>query len=1010
MSNLTVKENALVRLLKAVGLVSVNPDGQIDHDAGADYISDHGFRPQYDSKTALSVLAAFPFPYACVTAISTDLSGVPIRVYRGRGADAEMLDSHPLLDLLDQPSSRISGVQFRRQLYTDLVLVGNAYTLIAGNSQPESLLRLHPSRVTISPLQDGQPDQYHYESGTHPAVYTHEQVLHYRQPSWSDDPTSLWGVGSVQPMHNDLMTEKAQSELAARTAATGQPTGILSPKEEGIWNKRQIDTLRQAYESQMRKGGSGVLIMGGQAEFQKLAFSPRELEFSSIRDYVRTATMSAFGVVPVRLGIESQNFATANNQLKLYWEGLSGRAALIDAELTRLARMFGDEDVHVKHDFSGVAVLQESRTDRVKRVLDWTMTGVPLSVAAAYEGFEDLPITEAQDVAAAPDAPDEAPETAPETAPADEPNPEQENENRSEPLAATALNGAQISSMLTILQQVAEGLLSVESAVVLMKVSFPTVSEDQARAILAGASPPTEDTEQRSLSDLSEAVQEGLRNRAKKHNEMVDSDGLADWRKTTASTLGTVFKRGVGAYNTNPGSVRPSVSSPEEWAYARVKSFIYVLKNDRFRSGKHDTDLLPKEHPMSSKEKTNQKKNLCNLITKQYEEIDFSVPDGVIAELKRGLQWHEDGLSGDGLQSDTVSWATRMVNGADISPDKARKMRAWFARHESDKTGEGFSPGEDGYPSAGRVAWALWGGDPAVSWSNKLVNQMDREDQKHIKRTSMDDAVWKNFIEKVQEPAEKQMQEAIQSYFDAYVQRIAGRLKDVVDPFRKSINARPKIDPDVIIKQGDEPWLEELLNLGEEAAEIDEAMRPAFADAYQNSIRAAIESMPQDLSEEFIFPEQRIDNLVDEDLARFIKDIESNTRRSVNKTIRDGLAEGLSNNELQKMLQVSYGFAPARALTIARTESTRAVNAGGVSAWQQASDAVGLEVRFKWLTAGDENVRDEHRALHNKNRGEDGFWYAGGVKASAPGNFVGDSKLTAGMNINCRCTFIPEID
>ena len=142
-----------------------------------------------------------------------------------------------------------------------------------------------------------------------------------------------------------------------------------------------------------------------------------------------------------------------------------------------------------------------------------------------------------------------------------------------------------------------------------------------------------------------------------------------------------------------------------------------------------------------------------------------------------------------------------MVNGADISPDKARKMRAWFARHESDKTGQGFNPGEDGYPSAGRVAWALWGGDPAVSWSNKLVNQMDREDQKHMKRTSMDDAVWKNFIEKVQEPAEKQMQKAIQSYFDGYVQRIAGRLKDVVDPFRKSINARPTIDPDVIIKQ-----------------------------------------------------------------------------------------------------------------------------------------------------------------------------------------------------------------
>ena len=276
MSKLMIRDSPFVRLLKAVGLVSINPDGEIDHSAGADYISNHGFKPQYDSTTAMSVLAAFPFPYACVTAIATDLSSVPIRVYRGRGANAEQLDNHPLIDLLEQPSSRVSGVAFRRQIYTDATLVGNCYVLIAGNREPESLLRLHPSRITISPLQDGQPDKYIYAGGGQPTEYDYTQVLHMRSPSWSDDPTSLWGVGSVQPLHHDLMTEKAQSELAARTAATGQPTGILSPKADGdLWNKRQIDTLRQALEMQLSKGGSGILITGGQSEFTKLAFSPR---------------------------------------------------------------------------------------------------------------------------------------------------------------------------------------------------------------------------------------------------------------------------------------------------------------------------------------------------------------------------------------------------------------------------------------------------------------------------------------------------------------------------------------------------------------------------------------------------------------------------------------------------------------------------------------------------------------------------------------------------------------
>jgi HK97 family phage major capsid protein len=97
---------------------------------------------------------------------------------------------------------------------------------------------------------------------------------------------------------------------------------------------------------------------------------------------------------------------------------------------------------------------------------------------------------------------------------------------------------------------------------------------------------------------LTGAVQEGLKNKADEHNEKVGDDAR---KRTNARTLGTVFRRGVGAYKTNPASVRPSVKSPEQWAYARVNSFLYVLRNLKFRSGKHDTDLLPEKHPLSTK-------------------------------------------------------------------------------------------------------------------------------------------------------------------------------------------------------------------------------------------------------------------------------------------------------------------------------------------------------------------------------------------------------------------------
>jgi hypothetical protein len=101
----------------------------------------------------------------------------------------------------------------------------------------------------------------------------------------------------------------------------------------------------------------------------------------------------------------------------------------------------------------------------------------------------------------------------------------------------------------------------------------------------------------RTIGEFPPATQEALRNKAREHNEDVGDD---ERKRTTADTLAQVYKRGIGAYKTNPESVRPNVTSAEQWAMARVNSFLYALQNLRYRSGKHDTDLLPEAHPMST--------------------------------------------------------------------------------------------------------------------------------------------------------------------------------------------------------------------------------------------------------------------------------------------------------------------------------------------------------------------------------------------------------------------------
>lgn len=111
----------------------------------------------------------------------------------------------------------------------------------------------------------------------------------------------------------------------------------------------------------------------------------------------------------------------------------------------------------------------------------------------------------------------------------------------------------------------------------------------------------------------------------------------------------------------------------------------------------------------------------------KYDDIDFSPPAGVRKEAKRGLEWRREYKRG-GTEVG-VARARDLANGRDVSPTTARRMKAYFDRHESDRDGQGWSPGEDGYPSAGRIAWALWGGDPGRSWSAKLVRQMNAADE-----------------------------------------------------------------------------------------------------------------------------------------------------------------------------------------------------------------------------------------------------------------------------------------
>ena len=73
-----------------------------------------------------------------------------------------------------------------------------------------------------------------------------------------------------------------------------------------------------------------------------------------------------------------------------------------------------------------------------------------------------------------------------------------------------------------------------------------------------------------------------------KSNSLSDISRLTGYKK---SGLQTIFNKGVGAFKSNPGSVRPNVKSPEQWAMARV----YASINKSSKAYKFDKTHLIKK-------------------------------------------------------------------------------------------------------------------------------------------------------------------------------------------------------------------------------------------------------------------------------------------------------------------------------------------------------------------------------------------------------------------------------
>ena len=394
-------------------------------------------------------------------------------------------------------------------------------------------------------------------------------------------------------------------------------------------------------------------------------------------------------------------------------------------------------------------------------------------------------------------------------------------------------------------------------------------------------------------------------------------------------------------------------------------------------------------------------------IPSRYDDIDLTSSKQMRRAAGRGLELRRKYKRGGTRKGYTM--ARRIVEGVRIHPDNIRDMYAFFERFSGEanrqKGTDAWSLGGDRPPSNLRIAWDLWGGDAGHAWSRGKRRQLEAADKPRrrsvvevcgpvvrsvaVRADAPRDVYWRGWLDAVQRPTERQIRAEWRrgrgGIFPEQAKRYADRAGRVLSGTRS------------IRRNVSDEELRAILMDDVELAIVRESFDP---ETVERGVRRSYAIVARRLIDEV-----RFDPTLDPSaqiIAQMITQVQQVTRDRVAVLVRSALAEGATVSDLQRAIMLDHGFSPARALTIARTETARTVSEGQEMAFGQAAD-LGVSFMREWVSSRDDAVRPTHVELDGQLRqpGEP-FDSESGAAGLGPGLFFVPAE-----DINCRCVVRP---
>lgn len=866
----------------------------------------------------------------------------------------EVVESHPVLDVLNQSNPWMSGFSLATFRFMMLQLTGNAYLhpiMDEGLGRPSELWPMLSQYTWI------QPDPVDYLRGYLYGVerdrlieLAPEEVIHFRKPNATD---LYYGKGPVEAAWSALGLQNSKRESdKALFDNRARPDYLLTVKDASEPALERFEEKVKQLHRGVRMAG-GFMAITGDVSAQPLNFPPDKMgdhqevieEVAAVLGYPITKLKGndpnranaeqgdrgwlADTIAPM-LREDEQALNEAGGYLGLFGDG----ALLEDAVLCYDNPVPSDREFELKERESnirsGMVSINEERIadgrDEVEGGDEPMVDGgrIPLRMAGMAQMMQAMPTQQPQPTQ--PEQPDDTEEATEVVAPARE------------------FNGAQVTAAVDVLMGVTDRTIAPDAAVTLLVTMFG-MGEPQARSMVEA---------QVAARPSGTTVANGAN----------DADGT-----------GQEVDPGVQQEGAESGS---GDASPEQRSHQRSSGAGKAGTSDQ---GSRDAaDSGPADHGQRGGH------DASGNGVKAVSDVDLTPPKGVQKAAQQGLDYRDE--YGRGGTDVGIARARDLSNGKSVSPETIGRMVSFFARHEDNRDPDAREP--DGGPTNGWIAWLLWGGDAGRSWSNRKQDELANAAEKsHVSvlfsgegcTCHHDDepttAVGK-YLARSKADADDDIRDDPEAPEIVMALALADEFSRQVTELRRAINAATleSIDnlEDVI---GDADMLDEW------DGRIANAVRPTLSEAMTAGGSQGMQSVGVEVGFDVTNP--KVSEFLEEYRFRLAGAVNQTTLDALSQQVRIGVEQGENVREItSRILDASVGteanpgpvFSQQRSRVIARTETARAYVEGERLAWEQSGVVEGKQ----WLLAPDacEFCRAAAKAFEDRTLGLSETFYKRG--------------------------------